>query len=233
MDETVVQPTQNSTNPRSVLLQIFSLLIVVILFVLALNYFNLLPISKFFTFLPHKPYINNTGYRLPQPKQSLSPEDASKILTDSLVKILNSSMLPASTFYLKQDNVMKETFQASWSAQQKQFSTNITVSSQNKNITNSYLSFLDNTDASLSATTVKDTVSPYFILNPKGTWKCTAIYGSIYCENFWQEADGSKRGIGAQSIDSKQKVIFFCEYQKESSLYSWQSCTNTFANTGL
>ncbi len=58
MDETVVQPTQNSTNPRSVLLQIFSLLIIVFIFLGALNYFNLLPISKtfpFLSFLPHTP----------------------------------------------------------------------------------------------------------------------------------------------------------------------------------
>ncbi len=237
MDETIAQPTQNSTNPRSVLIQIFPLLIIVVLFFLALNYFNLLSLSKanpkLFGRLPHKPYIINTGYRLPQPTQSLSPQDVSKILTTSLVKILDPSMLPASTFYLKQDNVMKEAFQASWSAQQKQFSANITASSKNKNITNSYLSFLDNTDASLSAATAKDIVSPYFILSPKGSWKCTNIYDSVYCENFWQENDGSKRGIGAQSIDTKQKVIFFCEHRQESTLYSWKSCANTFAIIGL
>lgn len=228
------------------LIEIIFVVTVLALFFGTLNYFNILSISKLnpqlFGRLPHKPYIVNVSPKVTiQTLPTLTPNN----VKGDIVKFLSDMLVPTfqpneSTIDIKQDNRIDQNFAASWTTQQNQFSADIDMSANGKQINNLYLSFFVPTNASPSSTLAKTITTNYFSFKANGDWKCANIYESIYCESFWEDEAGTREGIGLQgpltlpSNSGQEGVILFsCQHNRESQRYFWKSCTNDFANSGL
>lgn len=232
-----------------------SIAILLLLLLLTLNYFNILSLSKLFPnqfgWLPHMKYeqsqqMNNiTISPTTSPSASLL-EPAKQTLINFLPTILTPSFLPKSSpeITLTQTKGIQESFSATWNSINGTESAILIVSPDGKNITQFYLSFLKSKSATPSEELAKITTSQFFLIQPKGKWGCKPINASMtYCENFWEEPNGVKRGIGIKGLftqgpnlkkeDIPQSLIFYCEHNKDSKIYSWKSCASEFAETGV
>ena len=220
-----------------------------ILLVLVLNYLNILPLSSLFPnylgFLPHQQSKQESNVTTTPSTMPLD-EQAKQTLITFLPTILTPSFLPKSNskITLTQTKGIQESFTASWNSISGTQSAILIVSPDGKNITQFYLSFIKSKSASPSAELAKITTSQFFLTQPKGIWGCKTIYTDMtYCENFWEESNGVKRGMGIEGLFTKgpnlpkedlpQTVIFFCEHNKDSKLYSWKSCRAEFAEGGV
>lgn len=226
--------------------------IVLILLFSALNYFNILPVSdvlpQYFGWLPKK----HTQTKLTSPNQILqtpktitiiptitvSPETSAKeILLNFLPEIFNSSFLPpASGFTFKQSN--EQNFIFSWNAKQVTIGGAIEISVQSSHASTFSLGLTQTSNTPPSPTLALTVISPIFSIQPKGIWGCKPLRGITYCENFWEEQSGEKRGLSVLGLLELREgglglLISFCQHNKNSDLYSWKSCTVEFKNTGV
>lgn len=256
-----IQPTEQTTMPqipspppKKQNMLGTEILIIIFFFILAigiLNYFNLLRLSELFPnylgFLPHKPYeqsqqSNNvtTAPTPPPTPLSLSQQEelnsqAKETLMSFFPTILSPSSLPksASDISLKRNKGLAESHSAWWSMQGGTLSAILVLTPESNNIVQSYLSLTKPQSASVSAELARITTPQVFSIEPKGTWGCQPIFNTMtYCENFWEEEDGTRRGIGMRGLSS-QAMIFFCQHNKESKLYSWKSCAFELKETGV
>lgn len=91
---------------------------------------------------------------------------------------------------------------------------------------------------------IQKEAAKFFSVEPKGQWGCKIFketaFDLQFCENFWEEQGGTKRGIYYQnptSVDARTKEIkvtfAFCEFRQESANYNFKSCIKTFSETGI
>ena len=245
-------PNETPKEKRGILFEIIFVFVFLVLLFGILNYFNILPISEIWPnqlgFLPHRESLkqNPTTIIPPITPTTSLTDTAKKTLNNYLPTILTPSFLPKSSskITLTQTKGIQESFSTSWNAINGTESAILIVSPDGKNIMQFYLSFIKSKSASPSAELAKITTSQFFSIQPKGIWGCKPIYTSMtYCENFWEESNGVKRGIGIEGLFTKgpnlkkedlpQTMIFFCEHSQASSLYSWKSCASEFAESGV
>lgn len=225
-----------------------------------LNYFNILPISQIFPnqlgFLPHKPYeqpqqynpeksrlnrANRTGSTTSTPAASTA--QAKQTLLSYLPTILSQPIIPNSDIKLTQDKGIKETFSTSWDTKEGTVSAIIVLNPNGQGITQSYISLSKLSNLLPTIDLAKNITSQLFSIQPNGKWACKPVFTTMtYCENFWEEADGTRRGLGMEGLFTQEPnlingqseaLIIFCEHSKDSKLYSWKSCQFEFAQTGV
>jgi len=258
----IQNPSQQPDNKQGALktfallkvgiIELFFVAIVLILLFGILNNFNILPLSTLFPnqlgWLPRKEVPTGTSQQSPPPTipRSLNlTNQAKQILTNSMQSILTSSLLPKSSadITLTQTQGIKESFSSAWDTKEGTVSAVLVVSPDGKDIVQSYLSFLKTESVPPSVGLTKAITSQFFSIQPNGTWGCKPIHINMtYCENFWEEEDGTRRGLamkglltqGVDLISGKPEVMLvFCEHTKQSKLYSWKSCEYEFAKTGV
>lgn len=235
------------------LIEVLFVGVVIILLFGTLNYFNILRLSELFPnhlgFLPHKPYEQSKQYTnvitIPTiaPATDSSIQQAKQTLVAFLPAVLDSSLLPnSSQITLEQDKNLKTTFIGSWNIKESTVAA-ILIVTDRKSISQFYLSVPIFNSMPPSINLASTITSELLSIKPKGTWGCKPLYNdSSYCENFWEEADGIKRGVALQGLFAKEPnlivgqptaMLVFCEHNKESKLYSWKSCQFEFAQTGV
>lgn len=226
--------------------------VAIILFLLfgIFNYFNILPVSDVFpNQLGWLPRQTVQTQNIPLKKQSsiiptptLIPEYI-KINVKSLISdILISSLIPSNLTVEKQnvENPNNFTFYGTgWETVDKDMFVLSVEYNQEKNIIDRQIvihipKILSNLDASSSSSLVKD----YIKINPQLPFSCISlptITKSTFCEIFWEDTQGVKKGIDVtspvQGLNETQ--IFYCEHHKETPAYSWKSCNVNYKDTGI
>lgn len=230
--------------------EVILLTVAVIVALAVLNYFNIFSISSIFPdqlgFLPRK----NNDLMLKQQSNktivpiALSPKNSSKqtakeALINFLPLVVNPVFLPedGSKVSLFEDKEDKQKFTGVVSVNEISGSASFFVSSDSKKILSVSVVFPYKTIDKGSIALAKKITPLYFVNEPKGEWSCGFLPNSaVFCENFWEEENGLKRGVGIQGNNPKstsQKMsVFFCEHTKESSFYSWKSCAFEFSEKG-
>ncbi|MBU1000263.1 hypothetical protein KKE78_02615 [Patescibacteria group bacterium] len=233
------------------------IIILILTVILTLNYFNILSLSSLFPdkldWMPRQSLsqIPTKGKALNPEEPILMPDSsptqsasyqikAREVLVKLLSVIFTPSFIPSpvSNLNLTQDKTNQQNFIVTFNTRQASMSGNLTLNKAGDNISTIYLS-MPKTDQKNVSAAVAQTIAPqFFSITPQGKWACKKIGNETYCENFWEEKSGARRGIGIQepiTFDNKEKgiAVFFCEHNKGSSIYSWQSCTTEFAKTGV
>lgn len=248
----------NNTKKSSKLVKagIFEILFVAIVLVLLfgiLNYFNILSIStlwpKYFGFLPQrlsKQSQQKATVPLQQPVSNSTAivpteQSAKKILVEVLPNILVPSLVPnPSQIVVKPDKQLKQILNESWYIDQSTVSATLFTLANGRDVASLNLYITKGGSISPSPELAKTATSQVFVIAPKGTWSCRPLNNQItYCENFWEEDSGVKRGIGIEGphlLAGRKPLSFylFCEHHKESvGLYAWRSCRSEFAESGV
>ena len=243
------QPSQQPPKKYSIFgVEILIIIIFFLLTVVILNYFNILPLSKllpdYLGFLPHRPYEllhkkETTRVKQGFPIVSLV-EPAKQTLMGYLPLILAPSFVPTSlaNINLKEDNGTKQNVSGTWNTKDGKAITILTVSPNGREIYQLLIFFPYSSALPISTEYAQSTTPKLFTITPKGKWACKTIPNTMnYCENFWEEQDGVRKGIALKesiSLSPAKKItISFCEHSQESILYSWKSCTKEFAETGI
>jgi len=258
-------PSQQSPEPQGVVLNrnhgkkgVFEIILIVFLLIITLvllNYLNIIPLSAMFPnqlgWLPHRPEESNQATDTTIPPAISSDisllEPAKETLINALPNILISSLIPNSSQEIKTtNNKIPESFNNTWTVNKTEASATLIVTPDGKSISQLHLSFQKDNSKPPSRETAPKLASEFFSVNPKGVWGCKPLNESktsiIYCENFWEEKDGTKIGIGVQGLftqgpalvnKSPEIFIFYCQRSKENKLYSWKSCDLQFSQTGV
>lgn len=229
--------------------------IVIIFSLTILNYFNIVKLSEIFPnylgFLPHKDVPNGTSQfqdketiRIKQGFPTLIPsltENAKQKLIAYLPTILDTSILPASSsgITFTEDQTGPQSFIASWKTNEKNIDSSFRMSQDFKKIITADFYVKDSELlSSISTETAESKATQIFSIEPKGIWGCKKVIVEtmLYCENFWEQSENSKRGLGALIITSPagdRAVYYLCEHTNASDLYSWKSCRPEFLKTGV
>ncbi|MDD5147688.1 MAG: hypothetical protein PHV63_04040 [Candidatus Daviesbacteria bacterium] len=232
-----VQPASPLKKILKIALISLGIIVLVLVIILTLNYFNILSLSslspKYFSWLPHQ------TLQISPSKEELSSR-AKKTLTAFLPNILVSSLIPPmSDITFRQDKIVKENFTLLWDTKEGTANAALTMSSDEKKISSFNILFFKSQIASPSVELAQTIIPSIFSIEPKGVWGCKPIYSQTYCENFWEDKEGIRRGVNITGPfpENKQKIgliVSFCEHTKEAkTIYSWQSCTSEFAKTGV
>lgn len=212
----------------------------------ALNYFNIFPLSTLFPnylgWLPHqerKDNSTNLANNLFTPTISIEKQ-ALNILISFLSQNLSPSFVPTSSdVSLNQYNKIPNTLNATWDINQGKANAIFAISQDQKSISSINIYFSREDDVAPSVPIAKNLTSEFFSLTPQGTWGCKPLASKgVYCENFWQDSEDIKMGIGLQqpsiqNQDKRKKAIFLCLYNKTSENYFWKSCSSEFADKGI
>ena len=238
--------SQDNKKKTGIFVTVFVGIVAIFLFFVTLNYFNILPFPSLFLdqlgFLPHKTSQQSNNITIaPTASPSISLlEPAKQILNSYLPTILSSSVFPQSSsdINLKEDKGIKQSVSGTWDTKDGKAITIFTISPDGKEISELLLFFPHKTTASASMESAQLTTPKLFSIIPKGKWACKTIPNiGNYCENFWEEENGVRRGIALKQplplSQAKKITISFCERSQESRLYSWKSCTSEFAKTGI
>ena len=231
--------------------------ILLVLFFAILNYFNILPISKIFPsqlgWLPQKEVPSGTSQQAsnvtPPPTILPTPDltqQARQTLMSFLPTILAPILIPepSQVTIEKEKNPLGKTFISSWNVKESTVAA-ILITTDNNNIAQLYLSFERPQDTPPTAELASTITSELFSIKPKGKWGCKPLNNNTmtYCENFWEEEDGTRRGLAVKGLlppqntdlakEQPEVLLVFCEHGKESKIYSWKSCEFEFAQTGV
>jgi len=234
--------SQTPKEKRGILFEIVFVAIFLALIFGILNYFNILKLSELFPnqlgFLPHRTYQQSQ-----QPSNvTLSPSNQAKqTLINFLPTILAPSLFPAtmSNVTIKNNEAEKDSYIASWRPKEGIVRVGIQGPLGSKKFMSIDLFYNKEKIQSPSPTVelAKSEINQIFSIRPKGTWRCKNFTDTtLYCENFWDESDDLRKGLGYLLITTKTKgrVIYsFCEHTKDSNLYPWKSCRAEFAKTGV
>lgn len=253
-ESSAFSPISSNERPEGKKGLLFEILFVVIILILVfgiLNYFNILRISDLFPnqlgFLPHKPYeqslVSETSTPIKQQaSKAIVPtaESAKKVLIEVLPNILIPSLIPnTSQIVVKPDKHIKEVLKESWETNQGTISATLFTLPDEKNIASLHLFITKEENATPSPELAETTTTQLFVVTPKGEWGCKPLNQNVYCENFWEEENGVRRGIAVNGPfllpDKKQVNSYsFCEHHKENiGLYTWKSCRSEFAKSGV
>jgi len=223
---------------------IFLIIFIVILLGVIANRLGWLPQNEVPTGTSQqsKPDVNETN--APQ-SQELNPEVAIKTLSDFIPPLITSSLAPSisSDITLVTGGFSNQNdFIAAWQAKAGKVDVKYSISSEGSSeekISSIHIN-LDSTQLDIiSENLAEELTSQYFLSIPKSNFVCTSPDNNLnYCESFWQEEDGTKRGVGIKgnrntSSESGAISVFFCQFTKESKNYSWKSCAEEFAETGV
>ena len=237
------------------LIEVMFVGVVIALLFGTLNYFNILRLSELFPnqldFLPRRNVPTGTSQQSQQYSNvTISPttanpsnltQQAKKTLLDTLPNILTPILMPESSqITIKQDkNPLGKTFISSWNTKEATESSVVAIFiTTDSNISQLYLS-LERPQNTPPSVDLASTITPQlFSVQPKGKWGCKPLSNSMaYCENFWEENDGIRRGLGIKGLFTQganlirgqsEVMLVFCEHTKESKLYSWKSCEFEF-----
>lgn len=252
----------DTENPRHPLLKILLLDIgvagtsifgafgIIIIIFIALNYFNILSLSelypKFLSFLPRKEsnQISTKPINI-QPTISIPVSSFPEIARNLFYEFASRNLAPdispnPSTTVFTQDSIDKNTFSYFWQTKDGTVSATFALSPiAIKEISYIYISLpLPDAPSEPTASLAQNTTSQFFLAKTQKDWKCKPIYKIIYCESFWKETAGIKKGLNVSGpiVFKNGKtglLIGLCEYHKDSTLYLSNSCTTEFAKTGL
>lgn len=221
------------------LLGIIFIVITLILFPLGiLNYFNILPLSSLF---PHQQPKQSNDVKIPPttaPTSSLAKQ-AKETLIAFLPTILKPPLLPQSSsdINLREDKGIKQFVSGTWDTKDGRAITIFTVSPDGKEISQLLIFFPYAVTSSISAEFAQSTIPKLFSITPKGKWACKTIPNTAnYCENFWEDQTGARKGIALKEStlsQAKKITVYYCRHNKDSRLYSWKSCTPEFAESGV
>lgn len=234
---------------KSIVFETIFVAVFLIILIGILNYFNILKLSEIFPnylgWLPHK---SEQSKQLASPTGGssnaiISPTDQDKqALTSFIPTVIASSYAPKSSsdIVLVQGKTAKDDFLAAWSIKDGKATVRF-VSSKDGQIASIYVFLNYILNKPVSADLAKETVPQFFLPIPKEKFSCKPLSNdSNYCESFWEEDDGTKKGVGIQQIgastsetDAVSTTVFFCQFTKESSSYSQKSCSSEFAETGV
>lgn len=225
--------------------ELIFVLVVLVLFFGTLNYFNILSLStlypNYFGLLPHRPLQQTLPNSQQTPTPTISLENEAKtILASFLPKILVPELVPSIlNITLRQEKVVKENFVLLWDTKEGTANARLTISPDGKKISSFNILFFKSQTASPSVELAQTIIPSVFSLEPEGQWGCKPVYNQTYCENFWEDKEGIRKGVNITGPfpENKQKIgliVSFCEHTKEAkTLYSWKSCTSEFAKTGV
>lgn len=240
---------QASGSPKRSLSEIVFVVILLILALGILNYFNVLPLSTTFPnqlgFLPRNQFMQtqdqNTSTSV---KPTLVPymtadlssreKEMEALLAETLPNIIYKQLAPDKSKITTTSNKTSKVLTSTWIVNGISGTAAFSSAPDGKSISDIYVSFSDNKAIAPSKETAPRLTSAYFSFKPKGIWGCKSTSGTnmTYCENYWEE-DLTKKGIGIQQLSSSEGVVFFCQHSKESGLYAWKSCSSEFAETGV
>ncbi|MBI2613416.1 MAG: hypothetical protein HYW62_01465 [Candidatus Levybacteria bacterium] len=224
----------------------------IVLFLLfgTLNYFNILSVSdafpKYLSWLPRQT-TQTKNISLNQQNIVFSPtpvisleKNAKDTLANFLPKILNASLIPSkSDMIVTQDKITKDSFTISWEKKEGTISAVFILPANPEEISSLNIQLPTTQASSPSIQSAEATTSSLFVIQPNGKWGCKPLYDRTYCENFWEENDGIRRGIsmyGPFTIlnGTAGSIVSFCQHGKSAAtIYSWKSCTAEFADTGI
>lgn len=163
--------------------------------------------------------------------QELSTEDAKKTLTGFIPPLIASSLAPSTSaeIFLTKQGSGQNDFIATWEVETGSLETKYSLSPDGNILSSIQITLKAGQNTTVSENTAKELTSEYFLPVPKGEFDCgTLNSGADYCESFWEETDGTKRGVGL-SEDS----VFYCQFGKDSKNYSWKSCAPEFSESGV
>lgn len=212
-----------------------------------LNYFNILSISdvfpKYFSWLPRQRVSV-----LPQPITQSStgikttssvPDFAKKDLTnfaDSVIvpSSISTSLLEKNTYITDNNNTYATT---TWNINGNEFKPTIKYGAKNALIDKQLLLSLSAALPILDASIAPSIAEQYLTVTPQTSFSCVTLPISLktmLCESFWQDTDGTKKGIDIISpIVGNKAQVFYCERTPQSPDYAWQSCNTNFQDTGV
>ena len=184
------------------------------------------------------PRLNSTTiYYTPSIEDSFS-DQAKKSFSDLVHELVAPNLVPSSISDIisPQGKTFQGEYLAAWNTPMGKASARI-VSSENDSIVQTYIHFQFQTDIIVSQVLAKEIVPQYFVPTPQADFVCGTIETLQYCENFWTEADGVKIGVGTKQngppYQANDLSVFLCRFTPESDNYSWQSCAEEFAETGV
>lgn len=192
---------------------------------------------------------NSTSQKeAPSPSPKLSPtpileKTAKDLLTKFFADNLKSSIIPQlSSVNIIQNKPDYNSFDATWQTEAGTASALFAMSqSSPRTIRYLYLEipFITDVKAFPSVSIAESKYSNFFSIIPQGSWGCKLIKNVTYCENFWEDKDGVRKGIEINGyiVTSNNKIInsaFLCELHKgNGNLYPHKSCLSEFATTGI
>ena len=228
-------------NKKNTPLIIILIAVLLLVLIINLNYFNVLRLSQMFPnlfgFLPH------VSYETAQQSEPNTTPDANQrgkqLFNDTVSTIVSVSYHPSSFSinFHETESDQGESL-ATWETQDGMAFARYEVSSGGENLRAVYILFDYNTNASASSDIAQQSTSQFFQVSPKEEFYCKdLVNGQLYCESFWTEEDGTKRGTGIQTQASSSQEprnisVFYCQFTQESLSYSWQSCAPELAQIG-
>lgn len=213
----------------------------------ALNYFNILSVSDVFpNQLGWLPKQTQQKVTVPSPTPTPTPTPIPEYIkndTKSLISdILISSFIPNNLAVEKQNVENPNNFSfygTGWETPNKELLVLSVEYNQEKNIIDRQIvihipRILPDLDASSSSSLIKE----YIKINPSIPFSCISlptITKSAFCEVFWEDTNGVKKGIDITSpvIGLSETQIFYCEHHKETPAYSWKSCNLNYKDNGI
>ncbi|OGH13132.1 MAG: hypothetical protein A2687_00905 [Candidatus Levybacteria bacterium RIFCSPHIGHO2_01_FULL_38_26] len=228
-------PDEQIKVKKKRLFKITFIAIFILLLVGILNFFNILKIG----FLPHMPYEES---QQSSSDANLDPNrPATHPINNSIAEVVTLSYLPQSfdDVAITEGKAAEEDTLATWDTQYGKGTAGGSVASDGNQMAKLVIYLDYETDAPITADLAKEIVPQFFSPIPKAEFRCGILRNDLnYCESFWMEPDGTKRGSGLYegnpfSTDPNKNSVFFCQFTKESDLYSWQSCASDFAETGI
>jgi len=235
------------------IIEVLLVSVVLVLLFEVLNYFNILSLSKLYPnqlgWLPHQitPETHKPNY---SPKLNIPnisspiPDAAKQALNNFIPTILTPALIPKpSQITIEQGKNLDKGFISSWHIEESAV-TAIVVTTDTNSIAQLHLLLEMPQDTPPSVDIASTITSKLFYIKPKREWGCKPLYNNTmtYCENFWEEKNGTRRGLGMKGLFTQQPnlikgqskaMIVFCEHSKESKIYSWKSCEFEFAETGV
>lgn len=214
---------------------ILLILIIILIIILILNYFNLLSFSslppKYLSFLPH------------QKVEKAIPKTAKTNIQDLIQDLLDPSLIPSKINFEKQEvpNPNNYTFYGSgWQGENGEvFIPTIEYNQDGTLIDRQILIHVPKTINNLDASSSAMLARSYIKAIPPTSFLCTTLVPkeskSIFCEAFWKDNNGIKKGINVTSPvrGLNETQIFYCEHYKNSPAYLWKSCNFKFKDQGI
>lgn len=254
-------PKEQSTHPQGVVLNsdyrrkkvffgIFFVFIAFVILIGILSSLNVFPVSGLF---PQEQKQVNNATIAPTASPIISMIHVKETLMNYLSTVLIPSQIPhSSDISFTQDEYNNHNFTLSWPTKTDRAIAVFDLSLDNFKINQFDISFASDTksDSVAPIDLTRKITSQFISLKPKGEWKCSKLKTSsdTYCENFWEEENGNKLGIGlleniendlnlqntlSSGKNSKTFYISFCQRNRESKKYSWKSCNADFTEIGL
>lgn len=246
----MVSDNQKTSDNKSILvvlgIEAFVLLIVAIVVILLLNYFNIFSLSRIspqlFDFLPNRQTTDNSS-SVNQKESSAGSSASTKVSQSQATKEVEAfakqTIKPVAIPQSFQVNSLEgsegdsSSYKAEWSTANNTkvlLTYNYLTTTQDKSVLITLPQFSQAT-LNLAQKYSQD----YFNLSPQGQWKCgntTGSNGNVrVCENFWI-SDGVKKGVGVTSVtDQEVTGVFYCELNPGTLTYTaFNSCSGYEVN---